>query len=142
MDYKQINIISRALAHYVFRNGAVENIHAEGRLTQEDMETLNKDVHNRIAGLLTAYSDGKTDAIVNLVKNYSIYGKDWDECTPFLDEIDFLTPTEKTKGKFAQNFEAAKRESTKRNLERERKRKIKDDDEILERERGYDDLER
>ena len=44
--------ISIALTHYLFRNGTVEDIHSEGKLSQEDMKTLNKFMVNRIAGLL------------------------------------------------------------------------------------------
>lgn len=48
----KIDTISIALTHYLFRNGPVEDMHSEGKLSQEDMKTLNKFMVNRIAGLL------------------------------------------------------------------------------------------
>lgn len=47
-----IDTISIALTHYLFRNGPIEDIHNEGKLSQQDMKILNKFIVNRIAGLL------------------------------------------------------------------------------------------
>lgn len=88
LDDNQINTISKALAHYVFRHGVVEDIHAEGKLSESDMKRLNKDVHNRIAGLLTAIRDNKMDRVMKTLGFLSLYGSDWDKCEPYLDEFD------------------------------------------------------
>ena len=36
------------MTHYAFRNGPVEDMHANGQLSQQDMKTLNKYMVNRI----------------------------------------------------------------------------------------------
>lgn len=96
MDYfnglsdKEINDLSRALAHYAFRNGAVEDIHTSGNLTGADMKVLNKDVHNRIAGLLVALRDGRYDDVEKVLRIHALYGKDWDVCEPYMKEFDIV----------------------------------------------------
>lgn len=84
----QINVLSRALAHYIFRNGAVEDLHAEGKLSQNDMMALNKDVHNRIAGLFVALKEGKQESVDKVLGIHALYGSDWDKCTPYVAEFD------------------------------------------------------
>lgn len=42
LDKGNFDTISIALTHYLFRNGPVENMHSDGKLSQEDMKTLNK----------------------------------------------------------------------------------------------------
>ncbi|MDL2220327.1 hypothetical protein LJC55_01525, partial [Eubacteriales bacterium OttesenSCG-928-N14] len=73
--------LSRSLTYLVFRSGVVEDIHSEGKLSQDDMKRLNKDVHNRIAGLLTAWNDGHQEQLAALIFFAAkMYGTDWDEC--------------------------------------------------------------
>lgn len=88
MNAKQINDLSRALTHYIFRSGAVEDMHAAGKLSQGDMKALNKDIHNRIAGLIVALKGGRIGDVQKLLSLYSLYGSDWDECVSYLDEFD------------------------------------------------------
>ncbi|MDL2253331.1 hypothetical protein LJC49_04570 [Ruminococcaceae bacterium OttesenSCG-928-I18] len=77
-----INDASRALAHMVFRNGAVEDLHVAGKLSQEDMELLNKDVQNRIAGILEAYKCKEYKQLLMLYTASKLYGSKWDKCNP------------------------------------------------------------
>lgn len=77
-----INDASRALAHMIFRNGVIEDIHAEGKLSQDDMKRLNKDVQNRIAGLLEAYKSKEYKQLLMLYTSSKLYGTDWDKCEP------------------------------------------------------------
>ena len=37
-----------ALAHFCFRNGPVEDMHAEGKLSDADMQTLNKFCYDKL----------------------------------------------------------------------------------------------
>jgi hypothetical protein len=46
--------ISLRLTHYAFRNGSVEDMYTNAKLTQEDMKTINKYMVNRLAGILSA----------------------------------------------------------------------------------------
>ena len=45
--------ISCALTHYCFRNGPIEEMHADGKFSQDDMKTLNKYFNDRIFTFLT-----------------------------------------------------------------------------------------
>lgn len=77
-----INDASRALAHMIFRNGLVEELHLEGKLSQEDMKRLNKDVQNRIAGLLEAYKCKEYKQLLMLYTASKLCGSNWDKCEP------------------------------------------------------------
>ena len=72
MSDSEINDLSRALTHYCFRNGAVEDIHTSGNLTEADMKKLNKYIHNRIAGLLVALRDGREDGVYRVLKAHGV----------------------------------------------------------------------
>ncbi len=54
---ENIDAISKAITHFVFRNGPVEDMYANNQLSEVDMKTLNKNMVNRIAGLLTSIAD-------------------------------------------------------------------------------------
>lgn len=54
---ENIDSISKAITHFAFRNGPIENMHSNNQLSENDMKTLNKYMVNRIAGLLTAIAD-------------------------------------------------------------------------------------
>ena len=54
MDERTLQALSKALTHLIFRNGVVENLHADGAcLDNETMEKLNKDINNRFYTLLS-----------------------------------------------------------------------------------------
>lgn len=82
--------ISIALTHYLFRNGPVEDMHSDGKLSQEDMKKLNKFMVNRISGLLKTIDKGEWLKLELLLNFYSLFGKDWDKTVPDTDEIDML----------------------------------------------------
>ena len=37
-----VDLFARFVVHYCFRNGPLEDMHAQGKLSLEDMKTLNK----------------------------------------------------------------------------------------------------
>ena len=47
---ENIDAISKAITHFIFRNGPVEDMHTNNQLSEKDMKTLNKYMVNRIAG--------------------------------------------------------------------------------------------
>lgn len=53
LDKKNMDKMAKALTHYLFRNGPVEDIHSEGKLSQSDMKKLNKYMVNKIGSILT-----------------------------------------------------------------------------------------
>lgn len=90
LNISNIDTISIALTHYLFRNGPVEDIHSEGKLSQEDMKTLNKFMVNRIAGLLKTMHKGDWLKLELLFNFCSLYGKNWDKPIPDTEEIDSI----------------------------------------------------
>ncbi len=85
-----IDWISKALTHYVFRNGPVEDMHANHQLSQEDMKRLNKYMVDRIAGLLKLINDGQWLKIELMLSAFRNYGVEWDPCEYDTKEIDMI----------------------------------------------------
>lgn len=86
---ENINDLSRALTHLVFRHShVVEDLHVEKKLSENDMKMLNKDIHNRIAGLLLAAKEGKYKELAAIVQFAKLYGSnEWDDCEPYALDI-------------------------------------------------------
>lgn len=89
---KQENIdgIAKALTHYAFRNGPVEDMHADGKLSQEDMKILNKYMVNRLAGILVAIQEGRWLQLELLYAYLQSYGADWDKAEPDLEDLNII----------------------------------------------------
>lgn len=90
LDKDNFDTISIALTHYLFRNGPVEDMHSAGKLSQEDMKTLNKFMVNRISGLLKTLDEGEWLKLELLLNFYRIFGRNWDKPVPDTDEIDII----------------------------------------------------
>ena len=88
MNPELIDTISKALTHYVFRNGPVEDMHADGKLTQQDMKTLNKYMVNRIAGLLKLAEEGEWLKISLMLDFLKPYGNEWDKAEYDTEDIE------------------------------------------------------
>ena len=63
LDFETIDMLSKGITRYAFRSGPVEEMHSKGKLTQKDMETLNKHMTNRIAGLLQTVFNGDVEKV-------------------------------------------------------------------------------
>ena len=79
MQPENINLIARALTHYVFREGPVEDMHVKHQLSQSDMKILNKYMVNQIASLLTLLYNNEWYKLRLVLKSYARYGSNWDE---------------------------------------------------------------
>jgi len=84
---ENIDAISKAITHFAFRNGPIEDMHANNQLSEDDMKTLNKYMVNRISGLLTAIADNNWLQLELLLAYYRLFGTDWDEAEPDMEEI-------------------------------------------------------
>ncbi len=73
LNEKNIDSIAIGLTHYLFRNGPVEDMHSEGKLSQNDMKTLNKFMVNRIAGLLQIINKEEWLKLELLLDYYNTY---------------------------------------------------------------------
>ena len=71
--------LSHALTHYCFRNGPVENMHADGKLSQEDMKTLNKFCNDKIFTFLTMIKDNKLAELNKIIEFGLRCGSNWDK---------------------------------------------------------------
>jgi hypothetical protein len=77
------HIVCRMIAHYIFRNGPIEDMHSDGKLCEGDMYVLNKFMMNRLQQLLEMGVVGfnrqlKLNKILNQLWHYAEYGKEWD----------------------------------------------------------------
>lgn len=90
LQKENIDRFSKALTHYVFRNGPVEDIHANSHLTDADMKILNKYMVDKIATILSLAMDGEWLKIELLMSFYSLYGVDWDPAEVDTSEVDMI----------------------------------------------------
>ncbi|NLM97597.1 MAG: hypothetical protein GX175_08325 [Halanaerobiaceae bacterium] len=84
-NIENLNMISKAITHFAFRNGPVEDMHAHpnNKLSDEDMKVLNKFMVNRLAYVFTLIIEERWIEFDFLVRNIDwMYGHDWDEAEP------------------------------------------------------------
>lgn len=84
MDERALQALSRALTNLIFRNGIVENLHANGAcLDDETMKKLNIDVNNRFYTMLDIWFNGTEEEARCLEQTLNFlakfYGQSWDE---------------------------------------------------------------
>ena len=91
---ENIDYISKALTHYIFRNGPVEDMHANHQFSQEDMKTLNKYMVNKLAGLLKMIYDGEWMKIELLLNFFKRYGHDWDKAEIDISDFELIFKNE------------------------------------------------
>lgn len=84
------NRLAKALTHYLFRFGPIENMHQKGQLSEEDMYALNKYTYDRTATLVHLLKTEDSDRLSALFKLLTIWNPDWDEPEILTDEIDQL----------------------------------------------------
>jgi hypothetical protein len=80
-----ISMIAKAITHFVFRNGPVEDMHAHpnNQLSEKDMETLNKFMVNRIAYIFQLIIEERWIELDFLIRNTDrMYGHGWDDAEP------------------------------------------------------------
>lgn len=87
---QDIDGIAKALTQHVFRSGPVEDMHVAGKLTQEDMKTLNKFMVNRLAGILSAIYDGKWLHLGLLLAAFDNFSTNWDPAEPDMELLEFV----------------------------------------------------
>jgi hypothetical protein len=83
MDEQMLQALSKALTHLVFRNGIVENLHADSEcLDDATMKKLNIDVNNRIYTVLDIWFNGTVEEVERLERMLNFlaryYGQSWD----------------------------------------------------------------
>lgn len=92
---ENIDKYSKALAHHIFRNGPIEDMHTNGQLSDNDMKKLNKFAVNRIAGILLTIQKKEWYKLNSLCETLLInLGSDWDTAIPDTTVIDLAWETE------------------------------------------------
>jgi hypothetical protein len=89
MNIDNLSMISKAITHFAFRNGPIEDMHAgpNSQLSQEDMKTLNKYMVNRIAFVFKLIIENRWIELDLLIRHTDmIYGQGWDNAEPDDDE--------------------------------------------------------
>ena len=87
LDFETIDMLSKGITQYAFRSGPIEKMHAENKLTQKDMETLNKHMTNRIAGLLQTVFNGDAAKTLKVLSFYAFLSTDWTTIKPDTEEF-------------------------------------------------------
>jgi len=59
MNKQILKKVAKLLTVHGFRNSYIEDVHADGRLSQKEMKKLNKEVCNQIYTLLYMLENGK-----------------------------------------------------------------------------------
>ena len=87
LDFKTIDMLSKGITQFAFRSGPVEKMHTKNKLTQNDMEILNKFMTNRIAGLLQTVFNGDVEKALKVLTFYASLSSDWDKINPDIEEF-------------------------------------------------------
>ena len=87
LDFETIDMLSKGITQYAFCSGPVEEIHANNKLAQKDMEILNKHMTNRIAGLLQTIFNGDVAKALKVLTFYASLSSDWDFIRPDVEEF-------------------------------------------------------
>lgn len=71
LDIDNLNMISKALTHFAFRNGPIEDMHAHpnNQLSESDMKILNKFMVNRLAYIFTLIIEERWIEFDFLIRN-------------------------------------------------------------------------
>lgn len=87
---ENIDSLAKSLTHHIFRNGPVEDMHAAGQLSEEDMRTLNKYMVNRLAGILLAVYENKWLQLELLHEFLKGFGDEWDPAEPDMEDLNLI----------------------------------------------------
>jgi hypothetical protein len=83
-----IDQMAKAITVYSFRNGPIEDMHANNQLSDADMKTLNKHMANKLAGFLEALFAEEWLKIEKNLTFHSLFTQDWDITEPEMEDID------------------------------------------------------
>lgn len=81
---ENLDLIARAVTHFAFRNGPVEDMHADpnSQLSEEDMKTLNVFMVNRMAYIFDLIMEERWIEFSVMVDSNGLYGQDWNKAVP------------------------------------------------------------
>lgn len=86
LSYSLTNYLAKSATAYAFRNGPVEDIHADGRISQEEMKRLNQFMVQRLGEVFYLLLQKNSDDLTNLLAFSSETTHGWDNLD--LSELD------------------------------------------------------
>jgi hypothetical protein len=87
LSNENINRLVIGLVHFCFRNGPVEDMHTNGKLSQSDMATLNHFMVNRLALVITLAKENRWTELEILLQFDMMCGTDWDAPSADFNEL-------------------------------------------------------
>lgn len=79
MAYKKADMMAKGLTVYAFRNGPIEDMHAKGQISDEDMKVLNKYLVDKLAEMLYLMQTNRTIEAEAMLQFHAVfYASDWD----------------------------------------------------------------
>jgi len=96
--------IASAIVHHIFRNGPVEGMHAEGKLTEEDMRILNKYAMDKMFEIIVLYRTGSWASLLAFFGTYSSFGKSWDDPEPDIESLTSVQAIQSGMSMFAMSY--------------------------------------
>ncbi len=82
---RQVELITDALANYLYRYGPLSDIYKKYKVSQQDIKDLDKYTINRIGGLLMLYLANDKKRINDIVNKYNISNQLREEIIPEIE---------------------------------------------------------
>lgn len=82
------DFMAKAVTAYAFRAGPVEDIHADGRISEEEMKQLNKYMVERLGEIFYLFAEGRLDDLEMLLSIPYQSTSGWDDVT--LDDLESM----------------------------------------------------
>lgn len=84
MDDKDV---ASAIAYHIFRNGPVETMDTKGKLTEEEMYTLNKYAMDKMYEFVVLFRTNSLASLLAFFGMYSCFGNCWDDPEPDFETL-------------------------------------------------------
>lgn len=82
---KGVKLIANSFTNYLYRNGPILDIYYKYNISQSDKYLLEKDIKDKIAGLLMLYLSKNTERINDIANKYNLNTSNIDDITPTIE---------------------------------------------------------
>ena len=82
---KDVKLIANSFSNYLYRNGPILDIYYKYNISQTDKYMLEKDIKDKIAGLLMLYLSKNTERINDIANKYNLNNNDIDTIIPTIE---------------------------------------------------------
>ena len=84
-DNKDVKLIANSFTNYLYRNGPILDIYYKYNISQSDKYLLEKDIKDKIAGLLMLYLSKNYQRINDIANKYNLNNNDVESITPTIE---------------------------------------------------------